>query len=73
MGQTYWDLIRPIPAKYNLTNVYVKPGLPTCDVCRVAVPDRSKAKRNLIETPFERIDTYPEFPSLESSARDGCG
>lgn len=73
MELTYRNLIKPIPAKYSLSSVTLAPALKTCDFCRVAVPDRAKAKRNVIETPFERIDTYPEFQALKSSARDGCG
>ncbi|KAK1749897.1 heterokaryon incompatibility protein-domain-containing protein [Echria macrotheca] len=73
MERTYRNLINPLPAKYNLANASITAPLQTCEACSVAWPDRSKAKNNIIKTGYERVDSYPDFPSLKTSSRNGCG
>lgn len=72
MDLTYRSLVRPIPAKHNLANVASEAGSPVCDICKAVVPDRTKAKRNTIETDYQLIDRYPDFPLLKRSADSGC-
>jgi hypothetical protein len=69
---SYRDLVRPIPAKHNLSNVVDITALDTCTDCRAVVPDRRKAKNNTIKTGYMRVDEYPGFPGLKSSAKSGC-
>lgn len=72
MKPTYRDLIRPIPAKLNLCNVTANAAVGTCNHCKTAVPERSKARNKTIRTTYERVDEYPDFPEIKSSAKAGC-
>ncbi|KAI1097865.1 HET-domain-containing protein [Jackrogersella minutella] len=72
MSSTYRSLITAIPPSINLSNVAsVLPSQP-CAVCAKLVPDRSRAKRLVIQTKYELFDTFPDFPVLKASARTGC-
>lgn len=70
---TYKSLIRPIPPGINLANVTAQEPMTTCQYCAAIVPDRRKAENGLIKINYERVDLYPDFPKLKSSARNGCG
>jgi hypothetical protein len=70
---TYRALIKPVPPTINLANVSSQPGYNTCQFCAVIVPDRSKVQNGLIRTSYDRIDYFPNFPELKSSAKAGCG
>ncbi|KAK0707905.1 heterokaryon incompatibility protein-domain-containing protein [Lasiosphaeris hirsuta] len=70
---TYRHLIKPLPVKHNFASAATAPALKTCVACRLAVPDRARAHRDIIATSYEFIDTYPEFPLLKASAEAGCG
>ncbi|KAL7623310.1 hypothetical protein AAE478_006991 [Parahypoxylon ruwenzoriense] len=57
----------------NLSNVEAAPAVTPCGHCQAIVPDRSKLDDGGdIYTGYERIDLYPEFPGLLSSAEAGC-
>ncbi|KAJ8132454.1 hypothetical protein O1611_g1178 [Lasiodiplodia mahajangana] len=46
-----------------------------CADCRAIVPDRRQIKEienSRLETPFNREDLYPTYPSIASSAQAGC-
>jgi hypothetical protein len=69
---TYKSLIKPIPAKSNLSNILGQSPSQTCKHCSLIVPDCSKSDNGLIRTDYERVDQYPEFPGLKASAKAGC-
>jgi len=72
--RTYRDLITRIPAKRSLAMCVDDSGPPSqvCAVCRTAAPNRANTKRDLVETDYQFVDTYPEFPLLKSSGKS-CG
>lgn len=69
---TYRSLIKPIPPSVNLSNVDLQEPFRTCSHCSTIVPDRSNEKVGIIKTPYERVDLFPYFPELKSSAKAGC-
>lgn len=69
---TYEALIKPIPPRLNLANAQAQESSKTCEFCTLIVPDRRKAQGGLIQTGYERVDLYPDFPELKASARAGC-
>ncbi|KAI1764446.1 HET-domain-containing protein [Hypoxylon sp. FL1150] len=56
----------------NLSNIESTRATLPCSHCAAIVPDRNKVNVDTIDTTYERIDTYPEFPGLRSSAEAGC-
>jgi hypothetical protein len=70
---TYEHLIRPTPLRKSLADVAWLPTEKPCERCRKAVPDRSKAVNDVVRTDFEAVDRFPQFPSLKSAAKLGCG
>ncbi|KLU92596.1 hypothetical protein MAPG_11541 [Magnaporthiopsis poae ATCC 64411] len=70
---TYRHLITPIPLKNSIANILKAPSCQPCEHCKAAVPDRAKAKNGSIHTTYERVDEYPDFPALNTSAKSGCG
>ncbi|KAI1407943.1 HET-domain-containing protein [Hypoxylon sp. FL1857] len=72
MASTYRDLITAIPPSLNLSNVVETSPSRPCAACARFTPDRSRAKRLVVETEYELFDTFPDFPVLKASARSGC-
>lgn len=56
----------------NLSNAESALAALPCSHCATIVPDRSKVDDGDIRTKYERIDIYPKFPGLQSSAEAGC-
>jgi hypothetical protein len=69
---TYRSLVKPIPLSTSLGSVESQEPSKPCSYCAVIVPDRRKAINGKIKTSYERVDLYPDFPELKSSARAGC-
>lgn len=69
---TYQDLITPIPFKNSMANISKAPSCQPCGRCRAALPDRAKVKNTSIQTTYELVDEYPDFPTLNASAKSGC-
>lgn len=70
---TYRHLITPVPLKNSIANISKAPSCQPCEHCKAALPDRAKAKNRSIHTTYERVDEYPDFPALNTSAKSGCG
>jgi hypothetical protein len=70
---TYNALIKPIPYPINLANVADQKPCTTCESCAIIIPNRRRAQRGRIQTGYERVDLYPDFPELKTSAKAGCG
>jgi hypothetical protein len=70
---TYRALLNPIPPELSLSNINSAPCAPLCEDCASSAPDRRRAVRNRIATPYDRIDTYPHFPLLKAGSTNGCG
>ncbi|OTB03587.1 hypothetical protein M426DRAFT_12308 [Hypoxylon sp. CI-4A] len=63
----------PNHSELKLLNVEDSSGLKPCRACEAIVPDRRRLDDiGNIPTTYERIDIYPEFPGLLSSADQGC-
>jgi hypothetical protein len=71
---TYRVLIQPIPPSSNIFSVSLEsePAGTPCAHCTKLQPARHLIKIGLIKTSYSRIITYPQFPELKESARDGC-
>ncbi|KAI3336926.1 HET-domain-containing protein [Xylariaceae sp. AK1471] len=61
--------------KSSIASVQETPAHLPCTFCRKIVPDRSPISgidNSSLETPYERLDTYPKYPAFAASAQNGC-
>jgi hypothetical protein len=71
---TYRHLALPIPPNPNLSTIATTPASPPCPTCRhLLLPDRNTIRGTSIPIPdFHLTDTFPHFPTLQTSAKAGC-